>query len=75
MPNIICDNEDWKSYVLLLDPRHKIPGRMTVTADIIRLYKQARKMIKARIQQAMSKPNLTADIWTKKGMASSFLGN
>ncbi|KAI9550892.1 hypothetical protein GHT06_004572 [Daphnia sinensis] len=48
---------------------------MTVTADIVRLYKQARKIIKARIQQAVSKPNLTADIWTKTGMASSYLDN
>ncbi len=75
MPNIICDNGDWQSYVSLLDPRHKIPDRMTVTADIVRLYKQARKIIKARIQQAVSKPNLTADIWTKPGIASSYLGN
>jgi len=30
---------------------------MTVTADIVRLYKQVRKIVKARIKQAVSKPN------------------
>ncbi|EFX75135.1 hypothetical protein DAPPUDRAFT_108184 [Daphnia pulex] len=48
---------------------------MTVTADIVRLYKQARKIVKARIKQAVSKPNLTAHIGTKTGMASSYYDN
>lgn len=71
----ISDNKDWQAYVELLDPRHIIPGRKALANDILKLYKQARKLVKAQVQHAVSKPNMTADIWTKPGMSSSYLGN
>jgi hypothetical protein len=75
MPASISDNKDWQAYVELLDPRHIIPGRKALAKDILRLFKQARKLVKALVQNAVSKPNMTADIWTKPGMSSSYLGN
>jgi hypothetical protein len=75
MTTSISDNKDWKAYVELLDPKHVIPGRKALAKDILRLFKQARKFVKAQVKNAVSKPNMTADIWTKPGMSSSYLGN
>ena len=75
MTTSITDNKDQQAYVELLDPRHAIPQRKALASDILKLHKQARKLVKAQVQQAVSKPNMTADIWTKPGMTSSYLGN
>jgi hypothetical protein len=76
MTTSISDNKDWQAYVELLDQRHEIPGRQELANDFLRLFKQARKLVKVQVQNAVSKPNMTADIWTKPGMNSySYLGN
>lgn len=55
----ISDNKDWQAYVELLDPRHIIPGRKALANGILKLYKQVRKLVKAQVQHAVSKPNMT----------------
>lgn len=75
MTTSIGANKDWQAYVELLDPRHVIPGKNALAKDILSLFKQAKKVVKAQVLNAVSKPNMTADIWTKPGMSSSYLGN
>ena len=74
MPASQFNNQDFRAYAQVLDARHKVPGRQRVTADILQLYQKGRFLVRQRILQALSTLNGTADIWTKPGMTSSFLG-
>ncbi len=53
MTTSISDNKDWQAYVELLDQRHVIPGRQALAKDILRLFKQARNLVKAQVQNAV----------------------
>jgi hypothetical protein len=70
----LSENEDFHGYINLLDTRHVLPGRKRLTLDIIELAKKGKLLIKKRIKSALSKPMATADIWSKKGLSSSYLG-
>ncbi len=70
----IAGNIDFKGYISALNSRHTIPGRTTVSKNILQLYAQAKAVIKNRLVTAHSKKTVTADIWSKKGFASSYLG-
>jgi hypothetical protein len=62
----------WQSFDSILDPRHTILGRKSLAAGIIKLQKQSKKLVNDQIHQAVSKPNIKADIWIKSGMASYY---
>ncbi|KZS10105.1 Uncharacterized protein APZ42_025507 [Daphnia magna] len=70
----LSENIDFHGYASGLDPRHTLPCRKRLTRDIIELAKKGRLLIKKRILSAHSKPMATADIWSKKGLSSSYLG-
>jgi hypothetical protein len=70
----LSENVDFHGYINLLDTRHVLPGRKRLTLDIIELAKKGKLLIKKRIKSALSKPMATADIWSKKGLSSSYLG-
>ena len=74
MPNRITDNEEFRDFVQELDPRYSsIPRRGAPNKEIEVIMVEIKQKIKALLQTAR-KINLTADIWSKKGMSSSFLG-
>jgi hypothetical protein len=68
------DNVDFKSFVFNLNPRFSLPGRTRMTTDIIQLHQHGKKILKKMIHSALSKKILTVDIWSKKGLTSSYLG-
>lgn len=74
MPNRITDNEEFRDFVQELDPRYSsMPRRGALNKEIEVIMVEMKQKIKALLQTAR-KINLTADIWSKKGMSSSFLG-
>lgn len=72
--NSLCENQDFNSYIRLLDERHTLPNRQRLTKDIISLACKGKELIKQTIKSGLSKPIATADIWSKKGLSSSYLG-
>ncbi|KZS01833.1 Uncharacterized protein APZ42_001387, partial [Daphnia magna] len=73
-PTSQCENQDFNNYIHNLDPRHRLPCRQRLTKDIVELAKKGRLLIKKRIHAALTKQMATADIWSKKGLSSSYLG-
>ena len=74
LPTSIVDNLDFKSFVFHLNPRFSLPGRTRMTTDIIQIHQHGKKILNKMIHSALSKKILTADIWSKKGLTSSYLG-
>ena len=73
VPNSLVENEEFRSFVQVLDPRYHVPGRARICKEI----DQVLLGLKAKIQEFIAdaqKITLCADIWTKKGMTSSYLG-
>ncbi|KAI9559669.1 hypothetical protein GHT06_013674 [Daphnia sinensis] len=72
--SVLAENLDFKQYIRELDPRHVIPNRKCLRKDILAMAQKGKALIRNRIINALSKPLSTADIWTKKGLTSSYLG-
>ena len=73
MPNSIVENPEFRALLKACDPRYPLPGRAAVGKEINLVLAE----VKGKIQNSLSsanKINLCADIWTKKGMSSSYLG-
>ena len=72
-PNSIVENTHFKNLLEALDPAYPIPGRGGVATELNHLLTE----MKAKIQLYLSfakKVTLCADIWTKRGLSSSYLG-
>ena len=73
MPNSIVENPEFRALLKACDPRYPLPERAAVGKEIDLVLAE----VKGKIQDSLSstnKINLCADIWTKKGMSSSYLG-
>lgn len=74
LPNSITDNEEFREFVEELNPLYtSMPKRTALDTEINKIHVEMQQKIKTLLSTA-KKINLTADIWTKKGMSSSFLG-
>ena len=74
MANSITDNAEFREFVEELDPRYtSMPRRAALNKEIEKVFIELKQKITSLLHNAR-KINLTADIWTKKGMSSSFLG-
>ena len=72
-PYSIIRNEDFRTMLLTFDPRYRFPGR----SHLMSFVNDAIAVMKVGIQQDMAsarKINFCADIWSKKGLSSSYLG-
>ena len=72
-PYSVINNEHFRRMLQALDARYRIPGRTRLQS----LIDDVLRTMKVRIQGAMSnarKINFCADIWSKKGLTSSYLG-
>ena len=74
IPTSIKTSFEFCNYIEDLDPRHTIPGRKGATAEIVRLYSKGKDVFKKDLFAALSLLILTADIWSKPGFSSSYLG-
>ena len=63
----------FKDLLHTADPRYKVPSRTVVSKELESVYIEMRAKIGCFLQQA-NKVGLTADIWSKKGLTSSYLG-
>lgn len=74
IPTSIKTSFEFCDYIEDLDPRHTIPGRKGGTAGIRRLYSKGKEVFKKGLFTALWLLILTADIWSKPGFSSSYLG-
>ena len=72
-PYSVINNEHFRRMLQSLDARYRIPGRTRLQS----LIDDVLRTMKVEIQSAMTnarKINFCADIWSKKGLTSSYLG-
>jgi len=73
VPISLVENAEFRAYVESLDPRFVVPGRHLIGRKL----DQRMLELQGSIQQYLStaqKVSLCADIWSKKGLTSSYLG-
>ena len=72
MPNSLIENPEFRALLNACDPRYHVPGRGIISKEVDVILLKLNK-----IQDSLSsanKINLCADIWTKRGMSSPYLG-
>ena len=72
-PNSIVENSEFQRFMESLDPRYPIPSRTLLNKELDKVMFD----LKATIQTYMSmarKISLCTDIWSKRGLTSSYLG-
>ena len=72
-PNSLVENVEFRSLLEAMDPRYPVPGRTLIGKEIDKVLLEMKSNVQGFISQAQ-KISLCADIWTKKGMSSSYLG-
>ena len=67
-PLFMVDNEGFKSFVILLDPKFKIPSRTVLTRRLLpELYNKERTKLNIEIKSANLKSiAMTSDIWASR---------
>ena len=73
VPNSIVENEAFKSFVKSLDSRYPVPGRALISKELDKVVITLKQNMQALMSQAR-KVALCADIWSKRGLTSSYLG-
>ena len=73
VPNSIVENPEFRAFVKILDSRYPVPGRTLISKELDKVLVTLKQNIHALISQAR-KVALCADIWSKKGLTSSYLG-
>ena len=71
--NSIVDNLEFRDLLFALDGRYTMPGRAAMMKEIDKVVIELKAKISSYLQEA-SKVSICADIWSKKGMTSSYLG-
>ena len=73
VPNSLVENMEFRSLVETLDPRYPMPSRTLISKEIDKVLFDVKANIQIFLSEAQ-KVSLCSDIWTKKGMTSSYLG-
>ena len=74
MPISVTGNLEFLSYMHEVNPKHVVPGRNQAADDVKVLAMDAKQLLFELMIGALSKIHLTIDIWSKKGLTSSYLG-
>ena len=69
----IVENEEFCSLMEAAEPRFQLPGRAVVMKEVICLVEEVKSVIQGYLHHAC-KIHLCTDIWSKKGLSSSYLG-
>ena len=69
----LAENEEFQPLIQILDPRCKAPRRAAVSKEIDKVMFDMKACVQSFLGDAR-KVSLCADIWTKKGLKSSYLG-
>jgi hypothetical protein len=73
VPYSLVENPEFRELFLELEPRYVVPGRNTITKEMLNVI----AIMKTNIQEAIflaKTIHLCCIIWSKKGMTESFLG-
>ena len=73
LPIRLVENDKLRGLIAVLDPRYEVPSRTLANKHLDALMEE----LKGSIQQhllAAQRISLCADIWSKKGLTSSYLG-
>lgn len=73
VPNSIEENLAFKDLLHTADPRYNVPSRTVDTRKLESVYIKLKAKTSCFIQEA-NKISLTTDLWSKKGLTSSYLG-
>ena len=73
VPHSIVENDEFRSLILTLDPRYQVPSRTLISVETDRLLLALKGKIQSYLIDAQ-KVSICADVWTKKGMTTSYLG-
>ena len=71
--NSIVENIEFKDLLHAMDARFSMPGRSAISKEIDKVVIELKAKIGAYLLEAR-KISICADIWTKRGMSSSYLG-
>ena len=72
-PNSIVENVEFQQLIKSLDPRYPLPSRALLGKELDKVLIDLKATIHTYLAAAR-KVSLCADIWSKKGMTSSYLG-
>ena len=73
VPNSLVENLEFCDLLNTTDPRYTPPSRTVVRKEIEKIYIEMKAKIGCYLEQS-KKVSLSADIWSKKGLTSSYLG-
>ena len=73
VPNSIIENDEFRSLILTLDPRYQVPSRTLISIEIDHLLLALKGKFQSYLMDAQ-KVSICADVRTKKGMTTSYLG-
>lgn len=71
--NSVVENELFQSMLESFDARYEVPGRHVIRQQIDGIVDTMRDNIKSALSKSR-KINFTTDVWSKKGLTSSYLG-
>ena len=73
VPNSIVENAEFRLLIEALDPRYQTPSRSKMSKEMDLLMDDLKGKIKVYLDSAQ-RVSVCTDIWTKRGMTSSYLG-
>ena len=73
VPNAVVENAEFRLLMETLDPRYQTPSRARMAKEMDLLMADMKGRIKVFLDSAQ-KVSACTDIWTKRGMTSSYLG-
>ena len=73
VPTNIVNNLVLKDRLHTMDNRYEVPGRWFIGKEIDKVFIELKAKIGSYLQEA-NRISICADIWSKKGMSSSYLG-
>ena len=71
--NCLVENLEFKDLVRALDPRYPVPGRRSINRELDQVWIELKAKISVHLQSA-NFVSICCDIWSKKGLTSSYLG-
>ena len=71
--NSVVENLEFKDLLHTLDSRYQVPSRPAIAKELDKVLIELKAKIGSYLQEA-NKVSVCADIWTKRGMSSSYLG-
>lgn len=73
IPLVAVESKEFIEFVHILDPRFDLPSRKILSSIMFDMLEQMHVNIRSSMNGS-GKVALTADVWTKRGLSSSYLG-